>query len=232
MNSRTLARIAGLAGLAFVLGGTLVEAIFPAPVEPGGTPAAIVAAGQNPDAWRTVTVLSMTTGLGTLFLVLFAGALGRYLDRENGLLAQLAMLGAFGAFLLSIIRRGLIIAYVQVAGGSDPSGAVAFYIASTDSLVRIYTFPIALFVWSMAALVLVSRALPAWIGWTGAVIGVLSIAGFLFGGLDPTLDLGFPVYLLMLVWILATSVVLLVRSRRPAEQPESNGSPSIPSNAA
>ena len=232
MDARTLSRIAGLSGLLFVIGGTLVEALFPAPVEPGGTAGAIMAAGRSPDAWRVVTLLSTTTGLGTMFLVLFAGALGRYLDRENGLLAQLALLGAFGAFLLSIIRRGLIIAYVQVAAGTDPSGAVAFYVASTDSLVRIYAFPIALFVWALAALVLVSRALPRWIGWTGVAIGVLAIAGFLVGGFDSTVDAGFLVYLLMLVWILATSVVLLVRARRAAELPASSESPSIAANAA
>lgn len=86
----------------------------------------------------TLALFAVSTGVGTLFLVLFAGALGRYLDREAGLLHELALFGAFGGFLLSIIRRGLVIASAQAAQGDDPGGTVALYVAATDSLMRVY----------------------------------------------------------------------------------------------
>ena len=221
MDARTLARISGIAGLAFVVVGTLVEALFPAPVEPGGAMSAIVAAGSQPGTVATVALLAATTGLGTSILVIFAAAFARYLDRDNGLLAQLAVSGALGAFVLSILRRGVLIAWAQAAGSSDQSGAVALYVAATDSLVRVYAYPIAMFVGALGWLIVSRRTLPVGLGWIAMAIGALEVVGPFAGGVAPNLDVAYPAYLLMLVWILAVSVIVLVRSMRTESATES-----------
>ena len=220
METRTLARISGIAGLAFVVGGTAVEALFPAPVGPGGTAATVLAAGTQPGVVATVSMLAATTGLGTAILVIFAAAIGRYLDTEEGLLGQLAVLGALAAFALSLVRRGLLIAFAQTAGSSDQSGAVALYVSGTDSLVRVYAFPIALLMGSLGWLIVSRRTLPAWVGWTALAIGALAVIGAFAAGVDPSVDLGFPAYLLMLGWIGVVSVILLSRSVRSSRETE------------
>jgi hypothetical protein len=214
MEARTLARISGIAGLAFVIGGTAIEAIFPAPVEPGGTAAAILQAGAQPGAKATVALLAATTGLGTAILVIFAASFARYLDPDTGLLAQLAVLGALAAFVLSLVRRGLLIAFAQTAGSSDQSGAAALFVAATDSLVRVYAYPDALFIGALGLLVVARRALPVWLGWTALGIAAIEIIGAFAGGVAPSLDVEFPAYLLSLVWIGAVSAIVLVRSAR------------------
>jgi len=216
METRTLARVSGIAGLAFVIGGTAIEAIFPAPVEPGGTAAAVIQAISQPGAIATVALLAATTGLGTAILVIFAASFARYLDTDNGPLAQVAVLGAVGGFVLSVVRRGLLIASAQTAASSDQSGAVALFVAATDSLVRVYAYPVALFVGALGLLIVARRTLPVWLGWTALAIAALEVVSAFAGGVDPGLDLGYPAYLLMLVWIGAVSLILLVRSARSA----------------
>ncbi|MGH2356880.1 MAG: hypothetical protein ACRDGJ_02570, partial [Candidatus Limnocylindria bacterium] len=214
MDTRRLAMIAGLAGLATVIGGTAVEALFPAPVEPGGTIEAILRAGGQPGILGTVVLLAATTGLGTALLVVFTAALGRYLDSAGGLLAQLAVLGAFAAFVLSIIRRGLLVAFAQVAGSADQSGAAALYIAAADSLVRVYAYPVVLQMGSLGLLLVSRRILPIWTGWVAIGLAGAMVAGSFVAGIDPTIDIGFPLYIGILAWTGVVSVILLVRAAR------------------
>lgn len=228
MDTRTLVRIAGLAGLAFVISGTAVEALFPVPVELGGT-AEILRAGSQPGAFGTVSLLAATTGIGTALLLVFAAALARYLDPEYGLVAQLAVLGAFGAFLLSILRRGLTIAFVQVAGSADPSGAVALYVAAGDSLVRMYAFPIVLQMGSLGLLIISRRLLPAWSGWAALGLAAAMVVAAFVAPIDPSVDFGFPVYIGILVWTAVVSVILLVRAARSSTADVSERVPSIAS---
>ncbi|MGH2356476.1 MAG: hypothetical protein ACRDGJ_00505 [Candidatus Limnocylindria bacterium] len=226
MDTRTLARIAGLAGLATVIGGTVVEVLFPVPVEPGGTAEAILRAGSQPGVFGTVTLLAATTGIGTALLLVFAAALARCLDPEYGLLAQLAVLGAFGGFLLSILRRGLTIAFVQVAGNADPGGAVALYVAAGDSLVRVYAFPIILQMGSLGILIISRRILPGWTGWAALGLATAMVVGSFVAGIDPTADFGFPVYIGILVWTAVVSVILLARPARSSPADLSERAPS------
>ncbi len=212
---RRIGLAAALAGLGFAVGGTLVEMLFPAPVEPGGSPDAIIAAMASPDAFRTVTLLAASTSIGTALLVAFVAAIGRYLDPDHGTLAQLAVVGAAAAFVISLLRRGLIIAVVQSATAGQDGPAVAFYIAATDSLVRVFAMPQALWLGSVGFLALSTRRLPAWAGWSALVLGAVAIAAMFVPAIDSSADAEFPVYLLSLVWLTAVSVTLLVRWRSP-----------------
>lgn len=229
MDTRTLARIAGLAGLATVIGGTAVEALFPVPVELGAPAEAILRAGGQPGMFETVSLLAATTGIGTALLLVFAAALARYLDPQYGLLAQVAVLGAFGGFLLSILRRGLTIAFVQVARSDDPSGAVALYVAAGDSLVRVYAFPIVLQMGSLGLLIIGRRLLPAWTGWAALALAAAMVVAAFAGGIDPSVDFGFPVYIGILVWTAVVSLMLLVRAARSSTADISERAPSTAS---
>jgi hypothetical protein len=66
-----------------------------------------------------------------------------------------------------------------------------------------------------AAAILTTRALPAWLGWLAGLTGLLLLISVLavFSDDDegPLGLLGFAGFLLFLVWVLAASIVLLLR---------------------
>jgi hypothetical protein len=73
-------------------------------------------------------------------------------------------------------------------------------------------YMLGIFLAAAALATLVTRLVPRWLASVGVVVGVLTIAAGTAGILDPAGYVPIP-YLLGLVWILAVSVVLAVRTR-------------------
>jgi hypothetical protein len=82
----------------------------------------------------------------------------------------------------------------------------------SNLVLALMQFPIALFLGATAAVALQTRALPRWLGWLGAVVAVVGLAGASGRLLAANGTLGLVGFLLLLMWLLATSIVLTRRA--------------------
>ena len=200
-------------GLAFVafLAGAL--AIVAAAGDIGDTPREIVSYYQSHDELQVAGYL---IGAAGLCLLPFLGALRARLRRAEGERDDLATL-AFGAglvFTAMLFVFGAAVAAVATAAQWDHNYRID---ATTSETV----WQLGFFFWTFAGVAggvlagaasLVAwrtRALPRWlaiVGFVATVAGFVQAAAWGFGTLVPV------------VWILLASIVLLVRSRQPAER--------------
>ncbi|WP_409332089.1 hypothetical protein [Trujillonella humicola] len=218
--------VAAVAGLVFFV---LVVASFFTPGTPmadegGAAIAADVAADRTGHQW------SLLLGfLGDVAFLLFLSGLWSRLRRAEGraglFSAVVAIAGAvFVATIL--VSEGLYLALVTGTAEIAEDPAVFTTLAVLNDWVGFAGVPAAaaLFLGAAAAIV-GTRALPRWIGWWAAVVSVLllvSLGGVFQADIDEA-GLGwaaFPAFVLMMLWVLTTSILLLLRARRPAAAPQ------------
>ena len=203
-------------GLLFFL---LVVASFFTPDTPDASSSAadIAAAVQDERSGHQMSLLLGFLG-DIAFLVFLAGLWSRFRRYEGpgGMLAGLfAIAGAvFTATIL--VSEGLYLALVQAARISDIS--VLPTIAALDDWVGVGTVPagIAMMIGATGA-ILSTHALPAWVGWLSGLTAVLLVLSLLavYETDDESVLVGiggFGGFLLFLIWVLAASVMLLMRS--------------------
>ena len=152
----------------------------------------------------SIVVGSILIGLGTVFLLFFAGSLRSVLRRaegEGGVLSTIALVGATVLAVGIAIDATISVALAESVDDIEPSavqalqalwdndflpaivGAVVFLIASGISIVQ-------------------HGALPRWLGWVAIALGVASATPVLFIALP-----------LAGIWILVVSVMLAMRAR-------------------
>lgn len=214
-------RIAAVAGLVFIV---LVVASFFTPATPD-YPSTADELAATLTADRSGHQLALLLGFlaDIAFLVFLAGVWSRFRRYEGsgGMMSGLfAIAGAaFSATIL--VSEGLYLALVQAAESADPSTLPT--IAALDYWVGLCTVPVAVaLVIGATGAILSTHALPAWLGYLSglnAVVLVLALGAVYESGEETWLVGigGFGGFLLFLIWTLATSVVLLMRSRRHAE---------------
>lgn len=177
-------------------------------VQPGASleeVARVVAQPAPPLAFAGLTL----DVLGSLAFVVFAGRLWGTLRQAEGAPAWLSV-SAFGAALLAVagsfVDKTIFAAIFSQAGqGLEPSVATALYAAASASFGLFSAFA-GLFIGLAALVVLQTGVLPRWLGWLGVVVLVLSVVGIAIAGV------GFLAFPLVLLWLIATSLLLL---RRP-----------------
>ncbi len=213
--------VAAIAGLVFIV---LVIGSFFTPDTPAADGSAEGIAGAL-TADRNGHQMSLLLGFlaDIAFFVFLAGLWSRFRRWEGHGGMAAALFGLAGATFVALIlvSEGLYLALVKAAEElSDPAGLPA--LAVLNNWVGAATVPaaVAMFIGAAAA-ILVNRALPTALGWLAALTGVLllvSLAGiFQSGGEEGAIDFaGFGGYLLFMIWVLTTSVVLLLRSRSEA----------------
>lgn len=156
-----------------------------------------------------------------LGVVLFAAALRSVLRQAGGgpaagILADFAL--ACAAVAIALETAGLMMegmAANMATYGENPPIAVAAALHGAG--VEVFTMPRAAFVFTASLAMLLTRVLPRWIGPAGLVAAVAYGAGSVFLVYDPDSALGlvqFVGWLLMVVWMLATGIVLFRRARR------------------
>lgn len=227
-QARRWDQIAAVAGLVFI---ALILASFFTPDTPGvdSSPEEL-AAGLTEE--RIGHQLSLLVGFlaDIAFLVFVAGLWSRLRRREGvgGMLAGLFVISAAVFSALILVSEGLYLALVQAAATADPATLPALSVL--DYWVGIVVVPPAVtMMLGVAAAILSTRALPAWLGWLAAVDGVvLSLSlGAVFESNEETVLVGiggFGGFLLFLVWTLATSIVLLMKAGRdPSPTPREPG---------
>jgi MFS family permease len=215
-------RWAAVAGLVFT---ALVLASFFMPEVPrSDSPAEDIAARLAADGSGHRLSLLLGFLSDVAFLVFLAGLWSR-LRREEGPAGMFAalVLAAGAAFVaLMLISGGLHLALVQYASGGLHDPALLPALADLNQWVgaAILAPSVAMFLGATLA-ILTTRALPRWLGWLAAATAVLQLIA-LAGVFQTTIEgvvaiAAFFGFLLFLVWVLATSVVLLLRpGRQPA----------------
>ena len=216
-------RWAAVAGLVFT---ALVVASFFTPDMPStDSPAEDIAAQLSGD--RSAHQFSLLLGFlaDVAFLVFLAGLWSRLRRWEGpaGMFAALVLTAGAAVVALMLVAWGLHMALVQYASGGQPDPAALPALTVLNEWVggAIVPASVAMFLGAAVA-ILTTGALPRWLGWLAAVTALLlliSLAGVFQtttgGGMVGIV--GFGGFLLFLVWVLATSVVLLLRpGRQPA----------------
>lgn len=214
-------RITAAAGLLFIV---LVVASFFTPGTPD-YPAGADELASDLSAERSGHQMSLLLGfLGDIAILVFLAGLWSRFRRHEGAGGMMSGLFAIASATFAatiLVSSGIYLALIQAAETADPSTLPT--IQALDYWVGICTVPagVAMMIGATGA-ILSTHVLPAWLGYlsglTGALL-VLSLAA-VYESDEETVLVGiggFGGFLLFLIWVLATSIVLLMRSRRHAE---------------
>lgn len=128
----------------------------------------------------------------------------RHDDASDNWIAATA-LGA-GIVAIAVKLAGVLPAILVEQGDLTPAIAAAFTRLSDVSFM-VSMMPLGLFLGAVAAIVVRSRVLPAWLGWSAAVIAPLLVAN----AFDLGAEFG-PAFILFLLWTLTSAIVLLRRA--------------------
>lgn len=196
------ARLAAASGACYVIavmvGGTLMEA----------DSVALARAGY------TLAVLGFTA------FVVFVGFMHRILSLAEGPDGWVATL-ALGAGLLHSAVRFEAQAPRMVGSyrGDTLSPELARVLEDLNGMAFVVTgLLLGLYSASAGWVCVTHRLLPRWLGWFGLVTGVLAVAAGIVGMVDPNLYIPLP-FIAGLGWTLIVSILLTVRSQRPASEP-------------
>jgi hypothetical protein len=213
-------RIAAIAGLLFVV---LVVASFFTPSTPDyGSTAEELAAGITDE--RAGHQMSLLLGFlaDIAFLVFLAGVWSRFRRYEGtgGMMSGLFAIAGAAFTATILVSEGVYLTLVQAAESADLSTLLT--LATLDYWVGLATVPVgvAMMIGATGA-ILSTHALPAWLGYLSGVNAVVLLLGVgaVFESDEETWLVGiggFGGFLLFLIWAAATSVVMLMSSRRSA----------------
>lgn len=157
--------------------------------------------------------------LATPFFLAFAAGLGGLVTRRGGdtwgVLARLIAIGAIGTTTITLVENMAEAALAfHTAGHGEPGAVQALF--DFYMMVPVLAFPLVAFLVAAAAGIVRSGVAPRWLGWV-ALVPVLSLlvgAAGLGNPRGPLAAVGFVGgFLPMLLWTLAVSIALLVRSR-------------------
>jgi hypothetical protein len=161
--------------------------------------------------------------LAFLAFLFFLGNLWSALRRAEGGSGWLSAT-AFGAGLMSVTIKvasaaPVLAARYRAGDGLDPQVARTLQDIN-DASFYLSFFPLAVLLAAFAIVAIRSGALPKWLGWIAAALGLV----FIVGGMSGSVDLhsewaGLPM-ILFTFWVIAASVVLIRRAGapRPAEK--------------
>jgi hypothetical protein len=215
-------RLGGAFGLVFVL-VILVTAFVIAPNAPLST-----ASANNVTAFVTahrdaLGAANYLGALATLFLVLFAAALRSRLARAESDHGQLANVSFGGSLLLAglLLVAGVVEVALTQRGLDNKDVSVATLSLVAGAAGPIFYFPLVLMVGAASGSALAAGSLPRWLALFGCLVVIAGLVAGLAAAVrtGPLALDGVPVALglpIFLVWVLATSVVMLVR---PAASP-------------
>lgn len=217
-RSRNWDRIAGIAGVIFIV--LFIVTFFTPEVPSPDTPADEMAAAVTADADGHVFGVFLHFLMDVLFLVFLAGLWSRFRRWEGagGFFSGLFAIAGAVFYATSLVTEGLYLALVKAAQTADPS--VLPPLALLEDWVGTAGVPaiVAMFGGATGA-ILTTRALPGWLGWLGAVTALVLLVALAAVFTDDneagvTGMAGAIGFLLYLVWVLATSVVLVLKGGR------------------
>lgn len=225
------ARLTAAAGIFFVvlsIAGFVVRGIPPTPGGPLDE-----ARAYYVDHRTGVLAYAYLDGLAMICLVAFAAGLGGLVARRGGdplgILARLTLAGAVGMAAIAMVLDMTEAALAAHTAAGELAAAQALF--DLVSMLPLTTLPLALFVAGAAAGIIRSAVVPRWLGFVAlvpALAGLVGAAG-LGDPSGPVAAIGlFGGYLPMLLWMLATSIALVVR--REGNMPAAGEQPAHASN--
>jgi hypothetical protein len=214
--------VAAVAGLVFF---ALLVASFFTPDTPSPDDGGLAIANSIADD-RTGHQWSLLLGFlsDIAFLVFLAGLWSRLRRAEGrgGMFSGLVAIAGAVFVAMIMASEGLYLALVTGTAKIDVDPAVFTTLAVLNDWVGDAVVPaaVALFL-GLAGAVVSTRSLPHWLGWWAAgtsVVLIVSLAGVFEENPDDGVAgvFGFAGFILMVLWVLATSIVMLMRAGRPA----------------
>jgi hypothetical protein len=206
-------RLGAATGIVFVLLSLLALII-------GGSP------GASPDVVQyfvdnreRALVQSFLAGVASIFFVWFLGSVRSYLRAAEGGTGRLSAVAfAGGIVTLGFLMFSLTVTTALADGmaeNADPDTSRAFY-ALVIQASDLTFFPVVAFTGASALVILRTKALPAWLGWLGIGVAVLSLSrGTAFfvevGPFSSAGVLESVAIMAFLLWLLLTSILLVRR---------------------
>jgi len=167
---------------------------------------------------NTIGIAFLVVILAFLFFLFFLGNLWSVLRRAEGGSGWLSAT-AFGAGLMSVTIKvasaaPVLAARYRAADGLDPQLARTLQDIN-DASFYLSFLPLAVLLAAFAIVAIRSGALPKWLGWIAAALGLAFIAGGMSGSADLHSEwAGLPM-ILFTFWVIAVSVVLIWRAGAP-----------------
>jgi hypothetical protein len=184
MSGQTMSRLGPASGIAYVLGILSLNSVQ-----------------------STSNVVLGAEVLALLLFVPFLAYLCSQLRHDHASDSWIAAAAlCAGIVAIGVKLAGVLPAILVEQGDLTPAIATAFTRFSEVSFMA-SMMPLGLFLWAVAVIVVRSRVLPAWLGWSAAVIAPLLIAN----AFDLGAEFG-PAFILFLLWTLIASTVLLRRA--------------------
>ena len=158
--------------------------------------------------------------LAFLFFLFFLGNLWSALRRAEGGSGWLSAT-AFGAGLMSVTIKvasaaPVLAARYRAGDGLDPQLARTLEDIN-DASFYLSFFPLAVLLGAFAIVAIRSGALPKWLGWIAAALGLAFIVGGMAGSADLQSEwAGLPM-ILFTFWVIVVSVVLIRRAGAPRQ---------------
>lgn len=206
-------RLGAAGGAAFVV-LALIADLFQAPQPPPAsapveTITAFLASNQ-----AGLARLALLEGIATAALLWFVVSLWRILRAAEGeadTLAPIVLVGGAAIAILNWVWCALMATLASMAV-EQVDGGVRVVFNLSNMVLALMQFPNALLLGATAALALQTQVLPRWLGWFGAGVAVIGLAGAVGRLLATSAVLGLVGFVLLLIWLLATSVVLTRRA--------------------
>jgi hypothetical protein len=212
---RGLERFAPLTGIGFVV--LVIVAVIVGGETPGADDGIVKVVNYWKDNQDQAIASAIIAAISTVFLLWFAGVLRAVLALAEGPPARLANT-AFGGAIVGAMGWLLLIGFTFVA--ADTADDVAPQVTQAMSVLQAdFFFPLsvgfAVFLLASGLALVRTAALPAWVGWSALVLGVVSVT-----------PVGFFAILAMLVWIVVVSVMLFMATpAAPAQTTLPTGGP-------
>lgn len=216
MNERFWARLAascgGLAVLLLIVGNEVMKIGGGSPGLHDSPQDYLSAVGRPANLLIGGFLIVLGACLFVPFFATLAGTLRRSAG-EGDVLSAVVFGGGLVTVTVSLAAVAPVVAAAVLAndGQLSPELAKALSLMNSGLFVVMWATS-AIYVAATAVLVLRTRALPRFIGWSGALLAPALLVGSLAVW---KYDAGFIAWMLTMVWLIATSIALAVRAGKP-----------------
>jgi hypothetical protein len=155
--------------------------------------------------------------IGSLFALVFVAYLWSVLqaaEGDAGGVSMLALIGGAGSVIVGWVESSVVLVAVTMTNQNTDGGLRGLY-DLTRLLDYFAVIPLFLFLGAAAAVVVTTRVLPWWLGWSAAVLAIALLLMVSISIFSPSVAqgvIGLVLRLLFLLWVGVTSVLLAMRT--------------------